>query len=71
MVSADNVNQDVLGLIFDHLPGADLVAAASVSHSFHDAAIPRLYASLHYRLKQAKRVPPVCPATYVYASTPD
>jgi hypothetical protein len=59
MVSADNVHADVLALVFEHLAGTDVVSAAAVSHAFHAAAVPRLYAALHSRVRQAKRVPPV------------
>jgi hypothetical protein len=58
MVSADNLPHDVLGLIFDHLDaGNDLVAVSVVSSAFYAAAVSRLYSHLHFRCKQAKRIP--------------
>ncbi|KAJ7291927.1 hypothetical protein C8J57DRAFT_1163936 [Mycena rebaudengoi] len=57
MVSADNVNLDVLELIFAHLAGNDLVSIALVSRSFFAGVIPRLYCTLLFRLSHAKRYP--------------
>ncbi|KAF8902553.1 hypothetical protein CPB84DRAFT_1775664 [Gymnopilus junonius] len=54
MVSADNLNLDVLELIFAFLFGNDLPSVALVSRSFLAAVIPRLYSSISYRLRQAK-----------------
>jgi F-box-like len=59
MVSADNVNYDVLAFIFAFLRSNDLVSAALVSKSFKAGAIPRLYRSVHFRLDQMKRWPRV------------
>ncbi|KAF8500122.1 hypothetical protein JB92DRAFT_2979478 [Gautieria morchelliformis] len=57
MVSADNVNYDVLSFIFAFLRSNDLVSAALVSKSFKAGATPRLYRSVHFRLDQMKRWP--------------
>ena len=54
MVSADNLNLDVLEVIFDSLSGNDLPSVALVSRSFLAAVIPRLYQKISYRLRQAK-----------------
>lgn len=54
MVSADNLNLDVLELIFAHLSGNDLSSVALVSRSFLAGVIPRLYNTLSYRLRQGK-----------------
>ena len=59
MVSADNMNLDCLELIFAYLSGNDLVSVSLVSRSFLVAAIPRLYRTLTFTLKQAKRYPSV------------
>lgn len=54
MVSADNLNLDVLELIFAFLSGNDLPSVASVSRSFLAGVIPRLYRRIFFLLKQAK-----------------
>ncbi|KAF8805610.1 hypothetical protein BYT27DRAFT_7142389 [Phlegmacium glaucopus] len=54
MVSADNLNLDVLELIFAFLSGNDLTSVASVSRSFLAGVIPRLYKTISYRLRQGK-----------------
>ncbi|KAF8964949.1 hypothetical protein BDZ97DRAFT_2001799 [Flammula alnicola] len=54
MVSADNLNLDVLELIFGFLSGNDLPSVALVSRSFLAGVIPRLYNTISYRLRQAK-----------------
>ena len=54
MVSADNLNLDVLELIFAFLSGNDLPSVASVSRSFLAGVIPRLYRRIWVVLKQAK-----------------
>ncbi|KAJ7776013.1 hypothetical protein DFH07DRAFT_983206 [Mycena maculata] len=59
MVSADNVNLDVLEIIFSHLSGNDLASIALVSRSFFAGVIPRLYQTLLFRLSHAKRYPAV------------
>lgn len=61
MVSADNLNLDVLELIFANLgdSGKDLASVALVSRSFFAAVIPRLYCSLVFGLSQSKRYPKV------------
>ncbi|THH09233.1 hypothetical protein EW146_g8741 [Bondarzewia mesenterica] len=57
MVSADNLNYDVLELIFAWLSGHDLAAVSQVSRSFLAGAIPRLYKTINFSLKQAKTYP--------------
>jgi hypothetical protein len=58
MVSAQNLNLDVLELVFAHLAtGNDLASVALVSRSFFAGVIPRLYETLLFRLSQAKRYP--------------
>jgi len=54
MVSADNLNLDVLELIFAFLSGNDLPSVASVSRSFLAGVIPRLYRRIWFLLRQAK-----------------
>jgi hypothetical protein len=58
MVTADNLNLDVLELIFAHISGNDLVAVSSVSKSFLAGVIPRLYATVYFTAKHAKRYRP-------------
>ncbi|KDQ56702.1 hypothetical protein JAAARDRAFT_179330 [Jaapia argillacea MUCL 33604] len=57
MVSADNLNLDVLELIFAYLSGNDLVSVSLVSKSFLAGVIPRLYQTLGFRMNQAKKYP--------------
>jgi hypothetical protein len=57
MVSADNLNLDVLEMIFSHLWGKDLASVALVSRSFLAGVIPRLYRNLLFRLQQGKKYP--------------
>ena len=59
MVSADNLNYDVLGFIFSHITGNDLVSVSLVSRSFLRAVIPLLYSTLTFTHAQAKRYPRV------------
>ncbi|KIJ49240.1 hypothetical protein M422DRAFT_28190 [Sphaerobolus stellatus SS14] len=59
MVSADNLNYDVLSLIFSYLGNNDLVSACLVSQSFKAGAVPRLYRKVYFRLDQMKRWPKV------------
>ncbi|KAH9927980.1 uncharacterized protein BXZ73DRAFT_48619 [Epithele typhae] len=59
MVSADNLNFDCLELIFAYLAGNDLVAVSLVSRSFLSAVTPRLYRTLTFGLRQAKRYPSI------------
>ncbi|KAJ7624487.1 hypothetical protein FB45DRAFT_923564 [Roridomyces roridus] len=59
MVVRNNLNLDVLELIFSHLAGNDLPTVALVSHAFFGAVIPYLYSILLFRLSQAKRYPRV------------
>ncbi|XP_006462952.1 hypothetical protein AGABI2DRAFT_119783 [Agaricus bisporus var. bisporus H97] len=60
MVSADNLNLDVLEEIFAYIPrGPDLPAIALVSRSFLEAVVPRLYAKISFHLRQAKNFPDV------------
>ncbi|KAF6751683.1 hypothetical protein DFP72DRAFT_472600 [Ephemerocybe angulata] len=54
MVSADNLNLDVLELIFAYLSGHDLTCVGLVSRSFLAGAIPTLYRNIVYRLREAK-----------------
>jgi len=54
MVSADNLNLDVLEVICSFLSGNDLPSVALVSSSFLAAVIPRLYNTISYRLRQCK-----------------
>lgn len=61
MVSADNLNLDVLELIFAHLSGSDLPSVACVSQSFLAGVIPRLYYTLSYQKKHAKGYSMVSP----------
>ncbi|KAG1721443.1 hypothetical protein EDB19DRAFT_1646450 [Suillus lakei] len=55
MVTADNLNLDVLELIFAFISGNDLVAVSSVSKSFLAGVIPCLYATVSFTAKHAKR----------------
>ena len=59
MVTADNLNYDVLGMIFSHLVGNDLVAASLVSRSFNTAVTPKIYRTLFFRQVEAKKYPRV------------
>ena len=52
MVSADNLNLDVLDLIFSHLEQHDLFHLCLVSRKFLAAAIPILYGSIGYHFSQ-------------------
>lgn len=58
MVTADNLNLDVLELIFAFISGNDLVAISSVSKSFLAGVIPCLYATISFTAKHAKRYRP-------------
>jgi hypothetical protein len=60
MVTVDNLNLDVLELIFYHLSVKDLLPVALVNHSFLAGVIPRLYCKLVFRLHHSKRYPEVC-----------
>jgi len=57
MVSADNVNYDVLTIIFALLGANDLVSVCLVSQSFRAGATRSLYKKIQYRLSQMKRWP--------------
>ncbi|KAG7095711.1 hypothetical protein E1B28_006425 [Marasmius oreades] len=59
MVTADNLNLDVLEMIFSHLPHQDLASTAVVSRSFFAGIIPRLYRDITYGLKHGKKYPRV------------
>jgi hypothetical protein len=59
MVSADNLNLDVLERIFYYLCGNSLPSVALVSKSFLDAVIPELYRTLSFVPRHAKRYPRV------------
>ncbi|KAJ7075516.1 hypothetical protein B0H15DRAFT_956436 [Mycena belliarum] len=71
MVSADNVNLDVLELIFSYLAGNDLPSVALVSRSFFAGVIPRLYCTLLFRLSHAKRYPAVISPFSAVAAHPE
>ncbi|KAJ7911825.1 hypothetical protein B0H13DRAFT_2327960 [Mycena leptocephala] len=71
MVSADNVNLDVLELIFTHLAGNDLLSIALVSRSFFAGVIPRLYSTLPFRWSHAKRYPAVMSPFAAIAAHPE
>ena len=60
MVSADNLNLDVLELIFAYLSGHDLTSIGLVSRSFLAGVVPILYRSIVYRLREAKAYDSVC-----------
>lgn len=67
MVSADNLNLDVLGLIFAFINTKyDQASIALVSRSFLAAVTPRLYAVLYYTFHEAKRYPTVSDAIKCY-----
>ncbi|TDL27713.1 hypothetical protein BD410DRAFT_781591 [Rickenella mellea] len=57
MVSADNLNFDVLTQIFAYLYGNDLVSVSLVSRSFLTSVTPKLYQTLVFCQSQAKRYP--------------
>ncbi|KAJ7035920.1 hypothetical protein C8F04DRAFT_1097082 [Mycena alexandri] len=71
MVSADNVNLDVLELVFSYLAGNDLASVALVSRSFCAGVIPRLYSTLLFRLSHAKRYPAVMSPFAAVAAHPE
>ncbi|KAI0681732.1 hypothetical protein C8Q76DRAFT_637468 [Earliella scabrosa] len=71
MVSADNLNYDCLQLIFAHLSGHDLVSVSLVSRSFLTGVIPRLYRTLSFGVKQAKRYPSIDSPFAVVLAHPD
>ncbi|KAJ6545497.1 hypothetical protein B0H19DRAFT_1212292 [Mycena capillaripes] len=71
MVSADNVNLDVLELIFAYCVGNDLLSIALVSRSFFAGVIPRLYSTLLFRLSHAKRYPTVMSPFAAIAAHPE
>ncbi|KDR77062.1 hypothetical protein GALMADRAFT_225197 [Galerina marginata CBS 339.88] len=54
MTGTNNLNIDVLEIIFCFLSGNDLPSVALVSRSFLAAVIPRLYSTISYRMRQAK-----------------
>ncbi|KAJ2919726.1 hypothetical protein MD484_g699, partial [Candolleomyces efflorescens] len=54
MVSADNLNLDVLELIFAYISAPDLTSVSLVSRSFLAGAVPTLYRTIVYRLREAK-----------------
>ena len=54
MVSADNLNLDVLELICAHLDQPDLFHLSLVSQNFTAAATPALYRSIGYHFGQSK-----------------
>jgi len=61
MVSADNLDYDVLSIVFSYLANPnDYASIALVSKSFQVAVIPKLYKTLSFRLHHAKRYPSVC-----------
>jgi hypothetical protein len=59
MVSATNLNFDVLQIIFSYLSPHDLASVSQVNQSFLAGALPRLYRSLGFYHNQAKRYPRV------------
>jgi len=59
MVTADNMNLDVLEMIFAYLSCRDLASVALVSRSFLAGVIPRLYSKLLFRLAYGKKYPRV------------
>ncbi|KAJ7459217.1 hypothetical protein FB451DRAFT_1272231 [Mycena latifolia] len=71
MVSADNVNLDVLELIFTYLAGNDLASVALVSRSFFAGVIPRLYCTLQFRVAHAKRYPTLMSPFCAVAAHPE
>ncbi|KAJ7210912.1 hypothetical protein GGX14DRAFT_498367, partial [Mycena pura] len=71
MVSVDNVNLDVLELVFAHLSGNDLASIALVSRSFFAGVIPRLYSTLLFRLSHAKRYPRIMTPFAAVAAHPE
>ena len=60
MVSADNLNLDVLELIFAYISAPDLTSVSLVSRSFLAGAVPTLYRTIVYRLREAKAYGSVC-----------
>ncbi|KAF9453344.1 hypothetical protein P691DRAFT_695009 [Macrolepiota fuliginosa MF-IS2] len=72
MVSADNLNLDVLEEIFSYLPhGPTLASVALVSRSFLEAVVPRLYESISFRIRQAKSYPEVMTPFGAIIARPD
>ncbi|KAJ7643449.1 hypothetical protein DFH06DRAFT_1283474 [Mycena polygramma] len=71
MVSADNVNLDVLELIFAYLSGNDLPSVALVCRSFFAGVIPTLYSTLLFRFSHAKRYPAVISPFAVVSAHPE
>lgn len=72
MVSADNLNLDVLEEIFSYLPhGPTLASIALVSRSFLEAVVPRLYASISFHLRHAKCYPEATTPFGAILSRPD
>ncbi|KAI0767457.1 hypothetical protein C8Q74DRAFT_1280534 [Fomes fomentarius] len=71
MVSASNLNFDCLELIFIYLAGNDLVSISLVSRSFLAGVIPRLYRSLIFGPKQAKRYPTINSPFATVLANPD
>ena len=59
MVSAYNLNFDVLSLVFSFLSGHDLVSVALVNKAFLNGVTPRLYHSLVLTHNHAKKYPKV------------
>lgn len=57
MISTDDLNRDVLELIFSNLNPDDLCSVALVSRSFFTAAIPQLYHTLFFRAEQRLKFP--------------
>ncbi|KAG2007242.1 hypothetical protein CC2G_014953 [Coprinopsis cinerea AmutBmut pab1-1] len=54
MVSAENLNFDVLDLIFSYLSGQDLASIALVSRTFLAGVLPSLYRNVWFRLREGK-----------------
>lgn len=71
MVSADNLNLDVLELIFAHLAWKDLPSIALASRSFFAGVIPQLYCTLRFRSWHATRYPAVMSPFAVIVTHPE
>ena len=54
MVSAENLNLDIVELICAYLSGHDLTCVSLVNRTFLAGAITKLYTNIVYRLREAK-----------------
>lgn len=59
MVSADNLNLDLLIEICSSLSPTDLTSACLVSKSFHAGAVRQLYYAIHFRVYNLKKWPDI------------